>query len=214
MARPQARLLGAAYGLLTVCDEAPGGRGAARRVAVRCDCGVTKVVLVTDLRSGRTRSCGCARWRADPDRQVSATCRLVVMMPPLARAQVTAIAYAAGVTPSVFMRSAVEGLLDDDAAEARAVATGRSRPPGRATHEVSIAVTPAVRAQVEALARQTRQTLTTLVWLALHTAAQESGCAPLLPSTPDPVRVPGIASRCAVGLHQPAVWRRKFPTED
>ena len=212
MAMTQARLLGAAFGQLIVCDEAPGGYRAARRVTVRCGCGNTKIVRVTSLRSGATRSCGCARWRADPDRQVTASSRLVIQMPPLVRAQVTAIAFAAGVTPSAFMRSAVESFAEDDEAHAVAAA-GRSRPPGRATHEIVIRVTPEVRAQVEALARQTRQTLTTLVWVALHTAAQDAGAAPLLPPRPEPVRVPGLASRTGVGLHRPAHWRRKFPSD-
>jgi hypothetical protein len=47
-------------GRLTVIGEAPSDvRG--RRVRVRCECGIVKVVLYRSFRMNRTQSCGCLR---------------------------------------------------------------------------------------------------------------------------------------------------------
>jgi hypothetical protein len=51
-------LIGQVYGKLTVIAKAPKYQGAIFWV-VRCICGVGKHVRQNDLRSGRTRSCGC-----------------------------------------------------------------------------------------------------------------------------------------------------------
>jgi hypothetical protein len=216
----QEALLGAAFGVLTVCDEAPGGRGADRRVRCRCQCGVTKTILVTSLRSGRTRSCGCAHWRADPDRTVSATAHLALMVSPLVVAQVAVIAFVSGLTSASFARSAVETFVDDaDAAVALVQSVHRRRQPAGATCEMRLRVTPETRQQAEAVARQAEQTLTVVGLMALHVASRESGAASLIAPAMLPVyrpaRLPGIASRVGgVGLHRPVYWRRKFPGDD
>jgi len=216
----QEALLGAAFGVLTVCDEAPGGRGADRRVRCRCQCGVTKTILVTSLRSGRTRSCGCAHWRSDADRTVSATATLALMLSPLVVAQVAVIAFVSGLTPAAFARSALEGFLADaDAAVARVQAVHRRRQPPGATCEMRLRITPETRQQAEAVARQAEQTLTAVGLLALDVASRESGSASLIAPAMLPVyrpaRLPGIASRVGgVGLHRPYWFQRKFPSDD
>lgn len=50
--------IGLKFGMLTVLEE---GYGKKRRVIVRCDCGVTKSVMLNTLRNGSTKSCGCLR---------------------------------------------------------------------------------------------------------------------------------------------------------
>lgn len=59
-------MIGRRYGRLTVQEPAPvrdflSGRRSAWRCL--CDCGAEAVVTTTALRSGNTRSCGCARGR-------------------------------------------------------------------------------------------------------------------------------------------------------
>ncbi len=50
-------VVGQKFGRLTVL-EVLDGRGK-RKVRVRCDCGVVKVVLYNSLQTGLTTSCGC-----------------------------------------------------------------------------------------------------------------------------------------------------------
>lgn len=47
------------YGRLLVIDAAGKGASRAQRWLCRCDCGATKAVTGTSLRTGETRSCGC-----------------------------------------------------------------------------------------------------------------------------------------------------------
>lgn len=56
-----ASLIGQRFGLLTVVAEP--GVNTNRMVTVQCDCGNTKNVGAVNLKSGRTKSCGCM-WRA------------------------------------------------------------------------------------------------------------------------------------------------------
>lgn len=52
-----AEYIGHRYGRLTVVSEAPFNRRT--KVFVLCDCGVSRVRSLDDLKSGNTRSCGC-----------------------------------------------------------------------------------------------------------------------------------------------------------
>lgn len=52
-------ILNRRFGKLTVVSETD--RSMKRTVVVRCDCGTTKSVLASNLRSGKTASCGCNR---------------------------------------------------------------------------------------------------------------------------------------------------------
>lgn len=53
---------GTVYGRFTVIGEAPRiGAHGLRAMLCRCDCGTMKVVGLSDLRHGRTMSCGCTR---------------------------------------------------------------------------------------------------------------------------------------------------------
>ena len=56
--------VGEVYGQLTVLGEAPR-RGPHRRVRVQCACGVEQTIGLSQLRSGRTRSCG--HWVPAPN---------------------------------------------------------------------------------------------------------------------------------------------------
>lgn len=47
------------YGYLTVTGPAPLATNYAKRVECRCDCGTSTVVLVRNLLTNATRSCGC-----------------------------------------------------------------------------------------------------------------------------------------------------------
>lgn len=51
--------IGERFGRLVVVREAERTKGNRRRFVVRCDCGGTKVVSGSDLRTGGTSSCGC-----------------------------------------------------------------------------------------------------------------------------------------------------------
>lgn len=54
--------IGQRIGFLTVVAELPKiSRPSARLYRVRCDCGTEKAVLGTNMRPGRTTSCGCSR---------------------------------------------------------------------------------------------------------------------------------------------------------
>lgn len=54
---------GIVFGRLTVVEEArlPVGNSTKRAMLCRCECGQQKTVLLEHLRSGASRSCGCAR---------------------------------------------------------------------------------------------------------------------------------------------------------
>ena len=58
MAKPKKNVTGEVYGRLTITGDAPY-RAKDRRVFVLCECGAAKDVLLGDLRSGDTTSCGC-----------------------------------------------------------------------------------------------------------------------------------------------------------
>lgn len=59
--------LGARYGLLTVSGIAPSVRQSngkmKQAVFAQCDCGAEKAFLLTNLRSGNSKSCGCEKNR-------------------------------------------------------------------------------------------------------------------------------------------------------
>lgn len=48
------------FGFLTAVQYA-GGDGKKSHWLVRCDCGQTKILVASELRKGRVRSCGCQR---------------------------------------------------------------------------------------------------------------------------------------------------------
>lgn len=50
---------GAVFGELTVLEEMAAGPSHNRRVRCRCTCGAEKIAFVSNLKLGRTRSCGC-----------------------------------------------------------------------------------------------------------------------------------------------------------
>jgi excisionase family DNA binding protein len=52
--------IGERFGRLVIVADSGAGHRGERLVSVRCDCGVEKTVFVHNLRSGGTRSCGCA----------------------------------------------------------------------------------------------------------------------------------------------------------
>lgn len=50
------------YGRLVIIERLPPRtKGAIPEVRCRCDCGEETIVLLHNLRAGRTRSCGCLR---------------------------------------------------------------------------------------------------------------------------------------------------------
>lgn len=64
MPRKKKDYTGDRFGMLTVTTEAEpktyqSQRGVTRMLVVRCDCGAAKVVALSAMTSGRTRSCGC-----------------------------------------------------------------------------------------------------------------------------------------------------------
>ena len=58
---------GDVFGRLTVIGEAATQNGS-RRVLCRCSCGKEKVVHVSNLARGKTKSCGCAAHEATSKR--------------------------------------------------------------------------------------------------------------------------------------------------
>lgn len=62
---PLEEIVGKTFGLIEVISETeglPSSRGGIlRRFECRCSCGETLTVRLSDIRSGNTRSCGCAR---------------------------------------------------------------------------------------------------------------------------------------------------------
>lgn len=61
--RPPLDLSGQRFGLLTALQRVSYAApvGLPTLWLCRCDCGVENMVRMTDLRSGRSRSCGCLR---------------------------------------------------------------------------------------------------------------------------------------------------------
>jgi hypothetical protein len=54
-------LIGQSFGRLTVCERAPNRPSGKSRWICLCECGVEIVIDSRNLRSGRSRSCGCIR---------------------------------------------------------------------------------------------------------------------------------------------------------
>jgi len=64
-------LVGQTFGELTVIEEAAPlvtSSRKSRRVLTKCSCGEETIALVSHLRTGRTRSCGCVRKQVTADR--------------------------------------------------------------------------------------------------------------------------------------------------
>lgn len=57
-------LTGQEFGRLTVLEQAENSRRGRTRWTCRCECGTERTVRTSDLRSGRTLSCGCLRREA------------------------------------------------------------------------------------------------------------------------------------------------------
>jgi hypothetical protein len=53
-------VVGQTFGKLTVIDEPEIKRN--RRVTCRCECGRVVVRLLSNLKRGQTKSCGCTKW--------------------------------------------------------------------------------------------------------------------------------------------------------
>lgn len=60
-------LTGQVFGKLLVLDYAGRAENGKHRWRVRCECGTEKVVFASNLFSGKTRSCGCARHEEGPE---------------------------------------------------------------------------------------------------------------------------------------------------
>ena len=58
-------MIGEKYGYLTVVEEAGRDKYHRRMLKCVCDCGATKIVDMSALKSGATKSCGCKKyeWR-------------------------------------------------------------------------------------------------------------------------------------------------------
>lgn len=56
-------LVGRKFGALTVLQHLPHGKYEAPRVLCECECGNTKAVMVSNLKRGYTRSCGCGIYQ-------------------------------------------------------------------------------------------------------------------------------------------------------
>jgi hypothetical protein len=67
-------MIGRTFGWLTVVELAPSRRRH-RCYACRCVCGATCLRLGTDLRKGKTRSCGCRAGRGETYRAARAALR-------------------------------------------------------------------------------------------------------------------------------------------
>ena len=63
MSRPIVLTVGQRWGSLTMISEAPKSAYGRRQVLVRCDCGVTRPIVLESLRRGLSTSCGCGRGR-------------------------------------------------------------------------------------------------------------------------------------------------------
>lgn len=62
-------LSGERFGSLVVEAEVPGAGKIERMLLCRCDCGVTVEKRKSDVKSGKTASCGCARKTYSPERR-------------------------------------------------------------------------------------------------------------------------------------------------
>lgn len=58
-------LVGDKYGYWTVLSEGPRNKTGARQWLCRCVCGKEKIILQSNLRSGKTKSCGCINKTQD-----------------------------------------------------------------------------------------------------------------------------------------------------
>lgn len=58
---------GDVYGDLTVIQEVRHGKGKPRQIRCQCGCGNRVTVLLGNLRSGKTKSCGCALVHGRPN---------------------------------------------------------------------------------------------------------------------------------------------------
>ncbi len=163
-------------------------------------------------------------YRADHGRAVSATARVGLLVTPTAAARLAQLAVLHCVTRAAFCRAAIEAFVhaDDDGDRTPPPSTGPSPRAERADIALSVAVTPDTARALEGLAVRRGETKTAVVRRALEVAAVDSGAAPLFAPTAHQqrwpradlerrprgpaARVPGLASRCHVGLH--ADWRR------
>lgn len=59
IAHNRLQVVGQKYGRLTVTGEAPNSEDSRRSVHVQCECGEVKIVCLNNLRTGKTKSCGC-----------------------------------------------------------------------------------------------------------------------------------------------------------
>lgn len=53
------KIIGKVFGRLTVTGYVPGTETIKARAICRCECGITKIIQIWDMKSGRTSSCGC-----------------------------------------------------------------------------------------------------------------------------------------------------------
>lgn len=65
---PVADLLGQKLGLLRIVAVAPRNKRKQECCQVVCECGTSKVLPLTRLTSGNTKSCGCLKAKMDADR--------------------------------------------------------------------------------------------------------------------------------------------------
>lgn len=62
--------VGEKFNRLTVLSDAPNRPGNSnRRVTARCDCGTVKDYVLSEVRLGKTKSCGCIHHEGDPYRK-------------------------------------------------------------------------------------------------------------------------------------------------
>lgn len=70
---PRAKLEGQRFGKLLVQSYAGNNKHSQSLWTTQCDCGITKVVSIASLRSGKVKSCGCLRvesWRSRPTKNI------------------------------------------------------------------------------------------------------------------------------------------------
>lgn len=64
MAKVNNSVIGQVFNKLTILSEESTNKHYKRRVKCKCECGETKVVLLSSLKNGHTKSCGCRRVTA------------------------------------------------------------------------------------------------------------------------------------------------------